>query len=108
MIFSAVGVGVLLFEVAFFNEIVYLIGCIRLRDIQKLGKAADRRLVERMDYLNRKRLHCRKRALALAHKLKYSAEKFKLKLIVHFQKVILQHTELPFHCSRCLNYFNIF
>ena len=95
MILTPVGLGILLFEIALFDEIIDLVGRIRLRDIQKLRKLAYRRLMQGMDDLDGERLHGAQRALTLPNKLKYPAEKLQLKLVIHLEEILLQHTPSP-------------
>ena len=83
MIFAPVGLGILLFEIALFDEVIDLVGRILLRDIQKLRKQTYRRLMKGMDDLNRERLHCTQRALPFPNKLKDPAEKLKLELVIN-------------------------
>ena len=51
MIFPAVGLGILPFQIALFNEAVDLIGGIGLGNVEKLRKLAHRGLTQYFDYL---------------------------------------------------------
>ena len=74
---------ILLFEIALFDEVIDLVGRIRLRNIQKFRKLTYRRLMQGMDNLNGERLHCAQRALPFPNKLKDPAEKLKLELVIN-------------------------